>query len=348
MVSKRSAILIIVTIVIIAIIGGVLSYYLLIKPTEERQEYPIKPIKHIIPWSAGGGTDTVMRKFMTFMEKSLSELTEKPVSIYSENIVGASSGIGVYELMNSPPDGYTIGTLTWDSVITVPYFGLVEGYDLSKLRFVCTVTQHPTLLAVKADAPWKTLQELIEDAKRRPKEIKVANVGYGGVWHLPVLDLERKAGVEFTHVAFPGGATGEREALIKGEVLVASISYAGILPALKAGQARVLVVFGEERLPQLPDVPTAKELGYDVVWGSFRIIAVPAETPDWIINLLAKACKMAAENPEWKAWMNEFEGGGAIYLGPEETTEFVKKMQEKAFQFLDELVEAGIIQRPKK
>ena len=101
------------------------------------QGYPENDITHIMPWSAGGGTDTVMRTFMNFAEQQLG------VGINTQNITGAQSGVGTMRLMRSRADGYTIGSLTWDSVITVPYYNLVPGYDTSDLTYIASVTIHP-------------------------------------------------------------------------------------------------------------------------------------------------------------------------------------------------------------
>jgi len=305
------------------------------------EDYPVKDIRHIIPWSAGGGTDTAMRGFMHYAEKYLP-VVKKPVAIYSENVTGAQSGIGVFELMRSRPDGYTIGTLTWDSVITVPYYNLVPGYDLEKLEFICTVTVHPTSLVVRQDAPWQSLEDFIRDAKKRPGEISVSNVGIGGVWHLPALDMERKLGIELRHIPYPKGAGPQREALIAGETDAASISLAAALPALKAGQARVLAIMAEERDPLVPEAPTFKELGYEVVWGSFRVVAVPRETPEERVKILEKTFEEAFQDEKFQEWA-EKAGLGAVWKNREQTKRFVSTMQQAAFKLIDELVKAGIL-----
>jgi len=277
------------------------------------EDYPVKDIRHIIPWSAGGGTDTAMRGFMHYAEKYLP-VVKKPVAIYSENVTGAQSGIGVFELMRSRPDGYTIGTLTWDSVITVPY----------------------------QDAPWQSLEDFIRDAKKRPGEISVSNVGIGGVWHLPALDMERKLGIELRHIPYPKGAGPQREALIAGETDAASISLAAALPALKAGQARVLAIMAEERDPLVPEAPTFKELGYEVVWGSFRVVAVPRETPEERVKILEKTFEEAFQDEKFQEWA-EKAGLGAVWKNREQTKRFVSTMQQAAFKLIDELVKAGIL-----
>jgi len=328
--------LVVVAVLAVAIFA---SIYALLPKEEELPVYPTRSVKHIMPWGAGGGTDIVMRAFFNFTQARLPA----GVTVYTVNMPGASSGIGVLELMNSPPDGYTIGTLTWDSIVTVPYFRLVEGYDLGKLTYICTVTEHATTLVVRSDAPWRSIQELLEDAKRRPGEIKVGNVGMGGVWHIPVACLELKSGVRFKHVAYPGGAAELREALLKGEIDVASISISGAWPALKAGQARVILTFGAERLELYPEVPTAKELGYDCVFGSMRILAMPRGTPEHIIEYWENLCKETAHDPAWRSWLEKREPGAWTFRGSKETAEYLEKVQREAFALLDELKKQGLL-----
>ncbi len=315
--------------------------------TEEESEaareagYPEagRPIEHIIPWSAGGGTDVAMRGFMKHAEKYVG------TKIYNKNITGSQSALGVFTLMQARPDGYTIGTLTWDSVVTAPYYGLVEGYDLSKLEIICMVTNHPTALVVRADAPWKDLAEFVEYAKAHPNEVSVANVGTGGVWHLPMLDAERKMGIHLRHVAYPEGAGPQREALLAGEVDAACMSIAAALPALKAGDARVLAVMAEERDPMVPEAPTFREYGYDVVWGSFRLIAVPAGTPEEVISYLEAAFEKTFKDEEFQAWANKT-ALGQRWMGRENVKAFIQRIQSEAFSLMDELVEQGVLEPP--
>lgn len=303
-------------------------------------DYPDKDIKHIMPWGAGGGSDTVMRGFMNFMEGELGS------KIYTVNIKGAKSGLGTVELMNSPADGYTLGTLTYDSVITVPYFNLLSDYSLDRLDFIATVTVHPTVLVANTDSPYKSLADLIEAAKKAPGSIQISNVGMGGVWHLPVLDLEEKAGVKFDHIVFSGGSGEQKEALLKKETEVACLSLGAANSLLRAKKIRVLGVMANERLEAHKDLPTMKEQGYDVVWGSARMIAVPAGVSPEIKKTIGEAVSKTADSSKWKKWL-EKNGGGWANLNADETNEWVKSMQDKVFPLLDELVAKGLIKKQK-
>lgn len=302
------------------------------------QNYPTKDVTHIMPWSAGGGTDSVVRTFLHYAEEPLG------VAIRTQNVTGAQSGVGTLRLMKSRPDGYTIGTLTWDSMITVPYFNLVPGYDIEKLSYLANITLYPTVLAVNASMPWKTLEDFVADAKKNPGKYKISNSGTSGIWHLHALDMADKLGIELTHVPFPNGSAPQREALISGENEAAAVSYATVASAAEAGQVRVLAVMGEERDPDIPDVPTFKELGHDVVWGGMRVLAVPADTPQDIQAKLTAAFKAAFDNPEFQKKAKDV-GMGAYWMDGEKSKAFVQSTRERANALLDKLAEQGLIKK---
>ena len=301
-------------------------------------DYPRRDIMHIIPWSAGGGTDAAMRSFMHFAEGKLG------VGINNRNVKGAQSGVGVLQLMNSRPDGYTVGTLTWDSAITVPYYDLVPGYDTSRLNFIGLITNHATALAVRADSPWQTLQDMIATARKYPGKLTVSNVGTGGVWHLPALDMADKAGVKVRHVPYPDGSGPQREALLSGETDMAVLSLSSILPSVKAGRIRILGVMADKRSDIAPDVPTFKEAGFDVVWGSFRVVAVPAGAPRKAKDALETAFAAVFQDQDFLTRSRET-GMGAAWMNGADTTAYIKGMQAKAFAMIDDLVRRGLLQK---
>lgn len=303
-------------------------------------DYPKKDVMNIIPWSAGGGTDSASRTFMHYAEKNLGG------KIFNKNITGAQSGVGILNLMNSRPDGYTIGTLTWDSVITVPYYKLVPGYSLDKLTFLCAFTLHPTALVVKSDSPFKSLDDFIAAAKKNPDKYTISNVGTGGVWHLPVLDMADKAGIKVRHIPYPKGSGPQREALLSGETDAACMSVAAAFPAINAGKARVLAVMAPERDQMIPDVPTFKEKGFDVVWGSFRLVAIPKKAPEKAKKALEKAFAGVFKDEEFLAHAKKT-GMGAVWMDSKQTEAFVKSIQGKAFGLIGDLIDKGLL-KPKK
>lgn len=299
-------------------------------------DFPSKDITHIMPWSAGGGTDTVMRTFMHYAEKPLG------VAIRTQNHTGAQSGVGTMKLMRSRPDGYTVGTLTWDSMITVPYKKIVPGYDMSALSYLATVTLYPTVLATNASMPWKNLEEFVKAAKAAPGKYKVSNSGTGGIWHLHALDMAEQLGIEVNHIPFPNGSAPQREALLSGENELASVSYATVSSAVAAGQVRVLAVMSEERDPSFPDVPTFKELGYDVVWGGMRVVAVPAKTPKDIQEKLTAGLKAGFDDPEFQEKAKKT-GMNAFWMDGKATEAYVQRTRERATKMLDKLAAQGLL-----
>lgn len=299
-------------------------------------DFPEKDITHIMPWSAGGGTDTVMRTFMNYAEKPLG------VAVRTQNHTGAQSGVGTMKLMRSRPDGYTIGSLTWDSMITVPYKKIVPGYDMSALSYLATITLYPTVLVANGKTPWNSLADMVKDAKANPGKYKVSNSGTGGIWHLHALDMSETLGIELNHIPFPNGSAPQREALLSGENELASVSYATVASAADAGQVRVLAVMSEERDPSIPDVPTFKELGYDVIWGGMRVVAVPAETPKDIQEKLTKALKAGFDDPEFQAKAMKT-GMNAFWLNGTDTEAYVQRTRERATKMLDKLASQGLL-----
>lgn len=300
------------------------------------QDFPTRDITHIMPWSAGGGTDSVMRTFLQYAEEPLG------VGIRTQNVTGAQSGVGTLRLMRARPDGYTIGTLTWDSMITVPYRDLVPGYDTSALSYLANITLYPTVLAVNADTGWETLEDFVAAAKAEPGKVTVSDSGIAGIWHLHALDMAEKLGIELNHVPFPHGSAEQREALISGENDAGSLSYATVATAHDAGQVNVLAVMGEERDPSLPDVPTFTELGYDVIWGGMRVLAVPAETPEDVQATLVAGLKAAFDNSEFQEAATKT-GMNAYWMDGPTAKAYVERTQIRAAAMLDKLKAEGVI-----
>jgi len=306
--------------------------------TASAQDFPKRDITHIMPWSAGGGTDTAMRTFLEYAQEPLG------VDINTQNITGAQSGVGTLRLMNSRPDGHTIGSMTWDSMITVPYFDLVPGYDTDKLSILANITLYPTVLAAGAGTGWETLDDFVAAAKERPGEITVSNSGNSGIWHLHALDMADKLGIELNHVPFPSGSAPQREALLSGENDAASVSFGTIASAVASGDVKVLAVMGEERDPKLPDVPTFKELGHDVSWGGMRVIAVPADTPQENKDILIAGFKKAFDNPEFQEKAKTL-GLTPYWMSGEEAQAYVDRTQVRAEAMLDKLAAEGLINK---
>ena len=301
-------------------------------------DYPSKDIRMIIPWGAGGGTDGIVRKLSTIAEKELG------TSIYAENIEGGVSATGVLEVMKARPDGYTIGSLTYDSVVTVPWQGLLPTYKLDKLKLIARVTSEPDALIIASDAPYKSVDDLVKAAKENPGKIKVAIQNTGSRRHLAMLQFEQLTGTDFKLVAYPGGAAPQKEAILSKEVQVAATSLGDFSSLIESGDVKGLVEFSDSRNPTYKDVPTAKEEGIDLQIGSFIVLAAPAKTPDDIVAKIEAAYKAALDSDEFQTWVAKV-GVAPNWLGTAEVTDWANDTQATLFKQMQTLVDQGVIKK---
>ncbi len=300
--------------------------------------YPSRDIRMIVPWGAGGGTDGIVRKISTIAEKELGQ------SIYVENIEGGMSATGLTQVMKARPDGYTLGALTYDSVITVPWQGLLPSYKLSKLKLIARLTSEADAIMVNSKSPYKTLADLVAAAKKNPGKIKVGIQNTGSRVHLAMLQFQSKAGVEFKLVSYPGGAAPQKEAVLSGEVEVVVTSLGDFSSLIESGDVRGVAEFSETRNPTYPDVPTAKEEGYDIQVGSFIILAAPANTPVDAVAKVEAAYKKALESNEFQTWVVK----AAVtpsWLGSDDVSTWVDKTQKTIFGQMQSLIDQGIIKK---
>lgn len=300
-------------------------------------DYPTKDIRMVCPWGAGGGTDAITRKISMITERAF------PVSIYVENIEGGMSGTGVYNVMQSKPDGYNLATLTYDSVITVPWKKLVPGYSLDKLELLCRLTSEADALVVHNDSEYQSFEELVEAAKEKPGMINLGIQELGSRTHIAALQLQEIAGIEFNIISYTGGAGPQKEALLSKEVEVILTSLGDFAPLLDAGDARGLVEFSGSRNVKYSDVPTLKELGYDLEVGSFILVAAPGGTSEDILVQLEKAFDDAYHTDEFLNWLDEV-GVTSAWLGREDVNKWISDTQAEYFEILGDLVEQGIIE----
>ena len=239
----------------------------------EEAGYPdaTREIRHVIPWRAGGGTDTAMRGFMRWFEQEIG------VQVVTENVPGGLSSVGLAVVQNAPADGYTLGTMTYDA-LTVQLLGLAP-VDWRSLEPVCMVTEHPSALIVPAER-WPDLAAFRTDARASPATIAVGNVGQKGVWHQHAAAMEQAMGIRLRHIPYEGGSGPQIGAILGEEVDAIVSSLPGAMSYVRSGALRVLALMAPERSPLVPDVPTFRELGFDLEYGSFRMLIAPPNTPD--------------------------------------------------------------------
>jgi tripartite-type tricarboxylate transporter receptor subunit TctC len=276
------------------------------------QEYPArgKPITIIVPYAAGGVTDVTARLMAAGLERELA------TSVQVANKPGAASQLALTELARATPDGYTLSYAVLPTV-TTHYLDPARAAVYTRTSFQPIGLHHLTsmMLAVQSASPYKTLKELVEAARAKPESIRISDSGLMAVPHTQVVMLELAAGVRFASVHFTGGAPSVT-ALLGGHVEALAGSTADSLAHRKSGQFRVLAVAAEEPDPTMPDVPTMKSQGFDVVAASAAGIVAPAGTPKPVVDRLTRAMKAVIDSAEHQAKMKDL-GIPTYYRDPE-------------------------------
>jgi tripartite-type tricarboxylate transporter receptor subunit TctC len=281
--------------------------------TSAQAAYPERPIKMIVPWAAGGDTDAIFRVIASAMEKHLG----KPVVIV--NITGASGTVGARETKKSPADGYTILSIH-DFIHTTYYTGVSE---LSYKDFdpVALLTSTPSVLAAYGKAPWNNFKELVEDAKKRPEQITMGAT-MGSTSHFFPAMIAQPLGIKWKYVSYEGTAP-RMTALLGGHVLLGETNLTQ-LDKVKAGQLKMFTIATPKRLAEVPEVPTLKELGIDIVYAVNRGIVAPKGTPEAALTKLEEACAKAAKDPAVADMMKK-QGTLVEYLNRKEYAAFFQK-----------------------
>ena len=275
--------------------------------------YPDRPIKFIVPWAAGGDTDVIKRVFANMLQKELGQ----PVVV--ANITGGSATVGLREARNAPADGYTIYSVHDSSHST--YYTGVTDINYWDFEPVCLVTSTPSILAVYGKSKWSSLKQLLEDARRRPGEIKVGAT-LGSTSHFFPALVEREAKIKFRYVSYEG--TAPRMTALLGGHIDAAESNLTQTDKAKGGQIRFLGIATEKRHPEAPDLPTLKEAGINVEYALNRGILAPKGTAEAILARLEGACEKVSKDPSFADAMAK-QGTHVQFLGRKAYLDFLKK-----------------------
>jgi tripartite-type tricarboxylate transporter receptor subunit TctC len=261
--------------------------------------YPAKAITLIVPFPPGGVADITARPFAASMEKFLKQ------KIVVENKAGAGGGIGMAQAAKSRPDGYTL-LMALSSISVIPEADRVLDrapmYQLKDLVPIALVSADPTLLVVRADSPWKTVRDFVEDAKRRPDAITYSSSGVYGSLHVAMESLALAAGIRLHHVPYTGAGPAII-ALMGGHVDAVATAEGTVSQQIKAGKLRALAGWGDTRIAALPELPTMKESGYDAEFYIWCGLFAPAGTPEAVIKTLRNAARQVVADPQFKAGM---------------------------------------------
>jgi tripartite-type tricarboxylate transporter receptor subunit TctC len=288
-------------------IGLFLAFVLLMSTPIHAAEFPTKEVQIIIPYSAGGATDLIFRALAATTEKYLGK------AVIVVNRPGGGGTVGVTEVSQAKPDGYTL--LSAITPLTILPHMVKTAFTYKSFDPVINVVRDPGMFLVRSDAPWKNLKEFLDYAKKNPDMITVGNSGAGGGVHLIALAFQQAAGVKFNHIPFAGGGPSVT-ALLGGHINAVSVSPPEGIEHVKAGKLRIIALFSEKRFELFPDVPTVKEQGIDFTMGQWRGLAAPKGTPPDAIKKLHDAFKKGMDDPVFKKNAKDMVVN-LSYLGPE-------------------------------
>ena len=298
--------------------------------------WPAKPITMIVPFPPGGLADLVARPVAEAMSRELGQ------TVVIENKAGAGGGIGMSLAARSRPDGYTV-LMALSSLTVLPEADVVLArpamFALNDLRPIARFTADPTVLAVRADAPWKTVQQFVADAKNRPGAINYGSSGNYGTMHVPMEILAQTAGVKLTHIPFTGAGPAV-VALLGGQIDAVSSGPATVLQQVKAGKLRVLAHWGNGALGALPDVPSLKDAGFNAEYAQWSGLFIPKDTPEPIAQRLRSAARAAAQDARVKEVIL---GAGSPVLY-QDSPEFEKYVQADARRMVDVVKRIGKVE----
>lgn len=263
-------------------------------PVWAQEPYPTRPISMVVAFPPGGVADNTARPVAAALERILKQ----PVTVL--NKAGAAGAVGYQATATSKPDGYTL-LMALVSVSVLPevdkLFARPQNYTREQLTGIARINADPSMLVVRADAPWKTLKDLVEDAKKRPGEIVFTSSGLYGAAHIPMEMFIKAAGIKMRHLPTTGGGP-MMNAMLGGHAQAVMTPVSLAAQHVKAGKLRLLAHTGTTPVAAFPEVPSFKSQGYDVEYTAWAGLVAPRDTPPHIIKILRDATRQAVKEPE--------------------------------------------------
>ena len=300
------------------------------------QTYPDHPITIVVPFTPGGVSDITARPLSVGMAADLGQ------SVIIENKGGAGGAIGMAAAAKAKPDGYTL-LMALPSYITIPISDRISGrassYQVSQFRPIARLTADPTVLAVRSDSPWNTLADFVKEVRQNPGKISYSSSGIYGTTHVAMEILANAANLKMIHVPFSGGGQ-QVTALLSGQVQATMQTPGAIAPHIASGKIKVLASLSAQRVPALPNIPTAKELGYDGEFYLWTGLFAPAGTPDAVVNRLRESVRKSAAHPTFVNAMNALTTP-IQYL---DTADFIQFLAADTKRFEEVLTKMGKIE----
>lgn len=271
-----------------------LSSFSILSTAASAADFPTKPIKVIVPYNAGGGTDLTGR----FLVNEAEQHFNQPLAVINRS--GASGTVGTAEAAGANPDGYTLYFGASDALVTTPH-SLKVPYSVDSFRGIVGVSYAPSSIAVSTDSPWETLEDLLAE-KDTDTVVDRGHSGAGGVHHTLLKTLFDETGIKFRDVPFQGGSK-TIAALRGGHVDLIGGTPGAMVASIEAGETRILALSSPERLDKFPDIPTFKEKGLDIVATVEWYLLAPRDTPDEVVAVLEDAFTKAANSDEFKEFV---------------------------------------------
>lgn len=276
------------------LIAAVLTAGALFDVAAAQEAFPTRPITMVVAFPPGGVADNTARPVAAAMERILKQ----PVVV--SNKAGAAGGVGYHFTASSKPDGYTL-LMALVSVSVLPevdkLFGRPQTYTREQLTGIARINADPSMLVVRTDQPWKTVKDLVDDARRRPNEIVFTSSGLYGTAHVPVEMFMHAAGIKMRHLPTTGGGP-MMNATLGGHAQVVMTPASLAVAHVKAGTLRFLAHTGTAPVAAYPDVPSFKSLGYDIEYTAWAGLVAPRATPPHVIKILRDAARQAVKEPE--------------------------------------------------
>ena len=295
---------------------------------DKPKNYPTKAVTIQLGFGAGGSSDMGVRVLADALKKVIGQ----PVLV--ENKPGAGGQVMWTDFKNNAkPDGYNLALVNVPQLQTVVFDPARKSlFTMKDFQPVANHVQDPGAILVRQESPYKTLEDFLKDAKARPGQIKCSTTGIGSDDHLAVLDLQRRTGLRFNIIHLQDTPSALTQVL-GGHTDVNFDNVGGFLPSVKSGTARILGVMMEQRFPDLPDVPTFRERGIDIVSSSTRGYVFPAGTPMDIVRYMEQSIKKAMDDPEHIKRMTDA-GLTLKFMGVEEFGKFLEVQNERAKQLI--------------
>jgi tripartite-type tricarboxylate transporter receptor subunit TctC len=309
-------------------LAAFLSFCLFIGVPVWAADFPTKPITLVVPYPAGGSTDVTGRVLANAAKKYFGQ----PVVV--ENKGGGGGTVGPNLVIAKPADGYTLGIMASTTVTISWHMGKCNFDPIEDVRHIMRYTGYLYGFVVRADSPWKTFPEFVKHVKQNPDKVSYGTTGVGTGPHLAMEQISFLAGMKMTHVPYKGGAECN-SALLGGHVDSVSDSTSWG-PLVDAGKFRLLVVYTAARSARYPDVPTLKELGFDMVFPSPLEIMGPKALPQPIVQKVQDSFQRAMDDPEYQSVLKKYDMT-TTYLNSQDCEKAVRKEAEDLRKIVTQL-----------